>query len=49
LDNYLNNHPDVDNIEFYLCGPPMMNTAVQDMLDELGVERDMIAFDDFGS
>ncbi|MHC4079139.1 MAG: NADH:ubiquinone reductase (Na(+)-transporting) subunit F [Planctomycetota bacterium] len=49
LDNYLNNHPDVDNIEFYLCGPPMMNSAVQDMLDELGVERDMIAFDDFGS
>jgi Na+-transporting NADH:ubiquinone oxidoreductase subunit F len=49
LDNYLNNHPDVDNIEFYLCGPPMMNSAVQDMLDELGVERDMIAFDDFGA
>jgi Na+-transporting NADH:ubiquinone oxidoreductase subunit F len=48
-DNYLKDHPDIDNIEFYLCGPPMMLTAVQNMLDELGVEKEMIAFDDFGS
>ena len=47
-DNYLKNHPDVDNIEFYLCGPPMMLSAVQNMLEDLGVERDQIAFDDFG-
>ncbi len=49
FEQYLKNHPDTDNIEFYLCGPPMMLTAVQNMLDELGVEKEMIAFDDFGS
>jgi Na+-transporting NADH:ubiquinone oxidoreductase subunit F len=48
FDNYLKNHPNVDEIEFYLCGPPMMNTAVQNMLADLGVEKDMIRFDDFG-
>ena len=48
FDNYLKNHPNVDEIEFYLCGPPMMNTAVQKMLGDLGVEKDMIRFDDFG-
>lgn len=48
-DNYLKDHPNVDDIEFYLCGPPMMLTAVQDMLYELGVEKEQIAFDDFGS
>lgn len=48
FENYLKNHPNVDEIEFYLCGPPMMNTAVQKMLADLGVEPDMIAFDDFG-
>lgn len=48
FDNYLKNHPNVDEIEFYLCGPPMMNSAVQKMLGDLGVEKDMIAFDDFG-
>ena len=48
LDNYLKNHPNVDEIEFYLCGPPMMNVAVQKMLGDLGVEKDMIRFDDFG-
>ena len=47
-DNYLKNHPNVDEIEFYLCGPPMMNSAVQKMLGDLGVEKEMIAFDDFG-
>ncbi|MCA8977460.1 MAG: NADH:ubiquinone reductase (Na(+)-transporting) subunit F [Planctomycetes bacterium] len=47
-DNYLKDHEEVDEIEFYLCGPPMMNSAVFKMLDDLGVEKDMIAFDDFG-
>ena len=49
FENYLKNHPNVDEIEFYLCGPPMMNNAVQKMLGDLGVEKDMIRFDDFGS
>lgn len=47
-DNYLNNHPAPEDIEYYLCGPPMMNSAVFKMLDELGVSPDNIAFDDFG-
>ena len=38
-----------EDIEYYLCGPPIMNTCVQDMLDSMGVEKDMIRFDDFGS
>ena len=49
FENYLKSHPNVDEIEFYLCGPPMMNSAVQKMLGDLGVEKDMIRFDDFGS
>jgi Na+-transporting NADH:ubiquinone oxidoreductase subunit F len=48
-DNYLKDHPNVDEIEFYLCGPPMMLSAVQGMLYDLGVEKEQIAFDDFGS
>lgn len=48
-DNYLKDHPDVDEVEFYLCGPPMMLKACLQMLDDLGVEKEMIAFDDFGS
>ncbi len=48
-DNYLKNHPEPEEIEYYLCGPPMMNDAVLKMLDELGVPEEMIAFDDFGS
>lgn len=48
FDNYLKNHENSDEIEFYLCGPPMMNSAVFKMLDDLGVEKNMIAFDDFG-
>ncbi len=47
-DNYLKNHPEPEEIEYYLCGPPMMNDAAQKMLDELGVPQEMIAFDDFG-
>ncbi len=48
LDQYLKNHPEPEEIEYYMCGPPMMNSAVQNMLDSLGVPQDMIAFDDFG-
>lgn len=48
LDNYLSKHPEPEEIEYYLCGPPMMNSAVFKMLDNLGVPRESIAFDDFG-
>lgn len=48
FDNYLKNHPAPEDIEYYLCGPPMMNAAVFKMLDNLGVPPDNIAFDDFG-
>jgi Na+-transporting NADH:ubiquinone oxidoreductase subunit F len=47
-DEYLKNHPAPEDVEYYLCGPPMMNAAVFKMLDDLGVERGNIAFDDFG-
>ena len=48
LDNYLEKHEDPTEVEYYLCGPPMMNTAVTNMLVDLGVEDDMIDYDDFG-
>ncbi len=48
LDNYLKDHPDIDHVEFYMCGPPMMLKAVTGMLDDMGVEEEMIDFDDFG-
>ena len=47
-DNYLKNHDTPEDIEYYLCGPPMMNSSVVKMLDNLGVPADNIAFDDFG-
>jgi Na+-transporting NADH:ubiquinone oxidoreductase subunit F len=47
-DNYLSKIDEPEEIEYYLCGPPLMNDAVLKMLDELGVPKDMIAFDDFG-
>lgn len=47
LEQYLQNHPDPTEIEYYLCGPPMMISAVQKMLYDLGVEKEMIAFDEF--
>jgi Na+-transporting NADH:ubiquinone oxidoreductase subunit F len=47
-DNYLKHHSEPEEIEYYLCGPPMMNAAVFKMLDNLGVPPDNIAFDDFG-
>ena len=48
-DNYLKNHAEPEDIEYYLCGPPMMNAAIMKMLDELGVPDEMIMFDDFGN
>ena len=48
LDDYLDKHPDPTEIEFYMCGPPMMNNAVNKMLYDIGVEKDHIFFDDFG-
>ena len=47
-DNYLQDHPAPEDVEYYLCGPPLMLKACMDMLDSLGVERDNILFDDFG-
>ena len=49
LDEYLSKHPAPEDVEYYLCGPPMMLQAVLRMLDDLGVEEEMIRFDDFGS
>ena len=48
LDNYLKTHPAPEDCEYYLCGPPMMNKAVIDMLINLGVEPENIMLDDFG-
>ena len=48
LDNYLKDHPEPEEIEYYICGPPMMNDAVLKMLEDYGVPPEMIAFDDFG-
>jgi Na+-transporting NADH:ubiquinone oxidoreductase subunit F len=48
LDNYLKDHPAPEDIEYYLCGPPMMLKACMGMLDSLGVEPENILFDDFG-
>ena len=48
LDNYLSKHEEPEDIEYYFCGPPVMNSAVIKMLDDLGVPAENIAFDDFG-
>ena len=47
-DNYLMDHPAPEDIEYYLCGPPLMLKACMEMLDRLGVEPENILFDDFG-
>jgi len=47
-DEYLKEHPAPEDINYYLCGPPMMTASVIKMLDDLGVEQDNIHFDDFG-
>ena len=48
FDQYLKEHPAPEDINYYLCGPPMMNQAVFEMLDSLGVEEENIRCDDFG-
>jgi Na+-transporting NADH:ubiquinone oxidoreductase subunit F len=48
IDNYLSKHPEPEEIEFYFCGPPMMNAAVLKMCDDFGIPPENVAFDDFG-
>ena len=48
LEQYLQDHPAPEDCEYYMCGPPMMNAAIINMLEDLGVERDHIMLDDFG-
>ncbi len=48
LDNYLSKHEAPEDIEYYMCGPGPMANAVKGMLEELGVERSSLYFDDFG-
>ncbi len=48
FDRYLQHHEEPEDVEYYLCGPPVMIDAVQNMLDSLGVPPEMIAFDKFG-
>ena len=48
MDNYLKDHPAPEDVEYYMCGPPMMNAAVIKMLKDLGVEDENIMLDDFG-
>jgi len=48
FENYLKNHPAPEDVEYYMCGPPMMNQACINMLLDLGVEPENIALDDFG-
>ena len=47
-DEYLSKHDDPTEVEYYMCGPPPMISAVEGMLDSLGVEPEMIAYDSFG-
>jgi len=48
FEEYLKDHPAPEDCEFYICGPPVMNAAVLDMLENLGVEPENILLDDFG-
>lgn len=48
FDEYLSKHPAPEDCEYYMCGPPMMNSAVIKMLEDLGVAREDILLDDFG-
>jgi Na+-transporting NADH:ubiquinone oxidoreductase subunit F len=47
-DEYLSKVEEPEELEYYMCGPPMMNDAVHKMLYDLGVPEEMIDFDDFG-
>lgn len=48
IDQYLSKHDAPEDIEFYFCGPPMMNQAVLKMVDDWGVPPENVSFDDFG-
>lgn len=48
IDNYLKFHENPEDIEFYFCGPPLMNKAVQKMTEDFGVAPENVRFDDFG-
>ncbi|HTO38991.1 MAG TPA: NADH:ubiquinone reductase (Na(+)-transporting) subunit F [Brumimicrobium sp.] len=48
IDNYLTQHDEPEEIEYYFCGPPMMNNAVVKMCDDWGVPEENVSFDDFG-
>ena len=48
IDNYLSKHDAPEDIEFYFCGPPLMNKAVEKMADDFGVPKENVRFDDFG-
>ncbi|WP_424494908.1 NADH:ubiquinone reductase (Na(+)-transporting) subunit F [Salinimicrobium sp. GXAS 041] len=48
IDNYLNHHDEPEDIEFYFCGPPLMNKAVEKMTEDFGVPSENVRFDDFG-
>ena len=48
IDQYLKKHEAPEDIEFYFCGPPMMNAAVLKMVDDWGVPKENVSFDDFG-
>tara|TARA_R110002072_G_scaffold200539_13_gene358279 strand:- start:1038 stop:2348 length:1311 start_codon:yes stop_codon:yes gene_type:complete len=48
IDNYLSKHDEPEEIEFYFCGPPLMNAAVIKMCDDWGIPEEHISFDDFG-
>jgi Na+-transporting NADH:ubiquinone oxidoreductase subunit F len=48
IDQYLKKHEAPEDIEFYFCGPPMMNQAVVKMCDDWGVPKENVRFDDFG-
>ena len=47
-EHYLKDHPAPEDCEYYLCGPPLMVGAVTHLLDDLGVEKENVLFDDFG-
>jgi Na+-transporting NADH:ubiquinone oxidoreductase subunit F len=47
-NEYLSKHEEPEEIEYYICGPPMMNDAVMKMLYDLGVPDEMVDYDDFG-
>ncbi len=48
-EQFLKDHPMPERLEYYLCGPPLMTTAVTQMLEDLGVDAEQILFDDFGA